>query len=93
MSDISNWRDRSILKEYYIEKGWSTKEIAEAADTSPALVADYLSRRNLLRDVETVHQTRDTENTEDTHFCPECDEEFDNMENWSDHHLEAHFLG
>jgi hypothetical protein len=91
MSDISNWRNKTVLKEYYIEKGWSAKEIAKAADTSPTLVIDYLANRDLLRDVEPVHQTEDAGDVEDTHVCPECNEEFENMEDWSDHHIEAHF--
>lgn len=86
MSELEDWRKTSVLKEYYVEKGWSTEKIARVADTSPALVTDYLSNRDLLEPSETKNATE-----EKSHTCPECGQEFETINRWSDHHQTDHF--
>lgn len=86
MTELSNWRAEGVLRKYHLKMGWSSSEIAEAADVSPALVASYLAKRGLLRKPELSDSSQ-----ESTHTCPECGEEFNNMDDWADHHQNQHF--
>ncbi|WP_152420871.1 hypothetical protein [Halorubrum coriense] len=99
MGELSNWRRKRILRKYHIEKGWSAREIAEEADVSPALVTDYLKNRDLLRPSSTSssggkqggEKEGRKEPKQETHTCPDCGEEFDSVDEWSDHHQFEHY--
>ena len=85
MDDFPNWRNESVLYEYHVEKGWSAGRIAEEADVSEALVTDYLDNRDLL------NTTPDSTSEQEMHSCPDCDKEFDSVDEWSDHHQSEHY--
>ena len=87
MADLTNWRRESVLYEYHVKKGWSPERIAEEADVSPALVTDYLDNRDLL--IANSNTTSEAEQEE--HICPDCGEEFESVDDWSDHHQSEHY--
>ncbi|WP_144049559.1 helix-turn-helix domain-containing protein [Halorubrum salipaludis] len=96
MGEISNWRSKRVLRKYHVEKGWSAEEIAEEAGVSPALITDYLNNRDLLNASSTSSTERKRgdqkkEEKQETHTCPECGDEFDSVDDWSDHHQSEHY--
>ncbi|MDL0129289.1 hypothetical protein PNP85_04610 [Halobacterium salinarum] len=87
MSDLSNWRNDTVLYEYHVKKGWSAGRIANEAEVPVALVEDYLENRDMLN-AETG-QVAEQESEE--HTCPDCGEKFESVDEWADHHQSEHY--